>query len=370
MIAPRLFRATLTLALLGATAVETFGGPVIISTRKQVCADQGTDNADAKGPGMTTPGDVGMAILLGNHGYSSRLILDTMITADPALYFEPADPAYAPSLAIWSGSSSSADIPAPPEGVPLMMGEHVTLGNRADRAGSIFMYAGQNSNDPNDATVPAASKYMKVLDPNHPIMAGIPLDAQGRVKIFREPYPNEEKNVPAGGKKNFEYRWCTQALADKAPGTTVLGVLDGAEDRTCFAVVDKGGVLANEQPASARLVQLFLNEDGSGGTRRVFQALTELGQTLFVRAAQWAMGEDVPRYGGFRILEIAPAGAKQVKMTWESDAQHNYRVQASADLNDWQTVVEDVAGAEGTLSRTLDIGQATGTTYLRIARTP
>ena len=57
-------------------------------------------------------------------------------------------------------------------------------------------------------------------------------------------------------------------------------------------------------------------------------------------------------------------------MRWESDAPHNYRVQASADLNDWQTVVEDVAGAEGTLSRTLDIGQATGPTYLRIARTP
>ena len=54
-----------------------------------------------------------------------------------ALYFEPADPAYTPSLAIWSGSSSSADIPAPPVGVPLMMGEHVTLGNRADRAGKI-----------------------------------------------------------------------------------------------------------------------------------------------------------------------------------------------------------------------------------------
>ena len=221
MIAPRLFRATLTLALLGATAVETFGGPVIISTRKQVCADQGTDNADAKGPGMTTPGDVGMAILLGNHGYSSRLILDTMITADPALYFEPADPAYAPSLAIWSGSSSSADIPAPPEGVPLMMGEHVTLGNRADRAGSIFMYAGQNSNDPNDATVPAASKYMKVLDPNHPIMAGIPLDAQGRVKIFREPYPNEEKNVPAGAPLRPSALRCgTLATNGKSAATT------------------------------------------------------------------------------------------------------------------------------------------------------
>ncbi|MBM3832623.1 MAG: hypothetical protein FJ403_05000 [Verrucomicrobia bacterium] len=158
-----------------------------------------------------------------------------------------------------------------------MMGEHVTLGNNAGRAGSIFMYNGTQSTDPNEAGSPPATKYMKVIAPDHPIMAGIPLDAQGRVKIFREPYPDEERFVPTGGKKNFEYRWCTQAKADAATGVTVLGVLDGAEERTCLAVVDKGGMLASGQAAGARMVHMFTNENGSGGSRRVFLALTELG---------------------------------------------------------------------------------------------
>ena len=38
---------------------------------------------------------------------------------------------------------------------------------------------------------------MKVLLPNHPIMQGIPLDAQNRVKIWRDPYPDENAHVLA-----------------------------------------------------------------------------------------------------------------------------------------------------------------------------
>src|SRR5919108_718955 len=106
----------------------------------------------------------------------------------PAAFLNPVDTNFAISLIIMSGSGGSADTPPPPPGIPLMMGEHVCLGDRTDRQGSIFMYSnGTQSSDPNEGT--GASKYMKVTATNHPILQGIPLDAQSRVKIFREAYP-------------------------------------------------------------------------------------------------------------------------------------------------------------------------------------
>jgi hypothetical protein len=361
-----LIALTITIASISRSAA----GIVVISTRKNICADQGADNIDAKGPGMTTPGDVAIGNLLGNYGYSSRLILDVLLGAEPTTYLEPADTNLNIGLLICSGSSGSTDVPAPPPGIPVMMGEHVTLGNRTDRPGSIFMYNGSASNDPNESSTPAATKYMKVIAPDHPIMAGIPLDSQGRVKIFREPYPDEELHVPTGGKKNFEYRWCTQTAADKASGTIILGVLDGAEDRACLAVADKGGMLANSQAAGARLVHIFMNENGSGGSRRVFLALTDVGRLIFVRAAQWAMGEELPRHRSIRITEIKPVAAQNVKLSWESSARQNYQIQASTDLNDWQTVVDDLIGADGTLSRNLQIAEMPQAVFLRLRATP
>jgi hypothetical protein len=356
------------LSLMTANVVSIDAGVILISTRKNVCTDQGADNLEGRGPGMTTPGDVAMGTLLGNYGYSSRVILDVLLGQEPGTYFNPPDENLAIDLVIWSGSSSSADVPAPPAGIPLMMGEHVTLGNNAARAGSIFMYQGTQSSDPNEST--SASKYMKVVAPNHPIMAGIPLDDQARVKIFREQYPDEESHVPAGGRRNFEYRWCTQVVADKAAGTTVLGVLDGAEERSCFAIVDKGGVLANDQPASARMVQMFTNENGSGGSRRVFLALTELGQVLFVRAAKWAMGEELQPYQTFKILEVKQAGPQSVRVSWESSAKHNYNIQASTVGSDWHSVIDEVTGVDGAASSILNISAGPQALFLRVRRTP
>ncbi|MBI4662740.1 MAG: hypothetical protein HY735_28330 [Verrucomicrobia bacterium] len=368
----------LALAITAATGLETLGGVIMISTRNPQDTQFGTEFVtDEKGPGMVTPGDVAMASRLSDYGYSCRLILDKLlgpaastIGQDPQAFLQPANKDLALSLIIMSGSGGSADTPPPPPGVPLMMGEHVCVGNNAGRMGSIFMYNGTTSSDPNEASSPPATKYMKVVAPDHPIMAGIPLDAQGRVKIFREPYPEEELHVPPGGKKNFEYRWCTQTKADAAAGITVLGVLDGAEDRVCFAVVEKGGRLANGEAASARLVQMFTNEQGSGGSRRVFLAVTEIGQILFVRAAKWAMGEEVPRFKTIRILDAKPAGGQTVAMSWESSAKQNYAIQASADLRDWQTVISDLVGVEGTLSRTLEIKEAPQPLFLRVAALP
>ncbi|MBI2948918.1 MAG: hypothetical protein HYY23_14855 [Verrucomicrobia bacterium] len=368
----------LALALTATSSIPTQAGVILISTRNAQDTQFGTEfTTDEKGPGMVTPGDVAMASRLSDYGYSCRLILDKLlgdaastIGQDKQTFLQPSNKDFAPSLIIMSGSGGSADTPPPPAGVPLMMGEHVCLGNNSGRAGSIFMYNGTASTDPNEASTPPATKYMKVVAPDHPIMAGIPLDAQGRVKIFREPYPEEESHVPTGGKRNFEYRWCTQVKADAAAGTTILGVLDGAEDRVCLAVVDKGGTLANNEKASARLVHMFTNEQGSGGSRRVFMATTEIGQVIFVRAAKWAMGEELPRYKALRIVEAKAAGLQGVKLTWESSAKQNYRIQASTDLNAWNTVVDDVAGADGLLSRTLEVGAVSRTMFLRVAAMP
>ena len=210
---------------------------------------------------------------------------------------------------------------------------------------------------------------MKVIDPEHPIMKGIPLDDQGRVKIFRDRYPEEELHVPTGGKSNYEWRWCTQVVADKAAGTTVLGVLDGAEDRSCLAVMDVGGVKADETTTDVRLVHLFLNENGSGGSRRVFNALTDLGRIIFLRSAKWAMGEELAPYKSFKILDITPGGQK-VTLKWEGEASHNYRLVASDNLVNWSTVVEDIPGVDGTVTREFDISAAPQTLFLQIASLP
>jgi hypothetical protein len=274
------------------------------------------------------------------------------------------------NLVIWSGSSASADVPAPPGGIPLMMGEHVTLGNRTDRTGSIFMYNGQDSSDPNESSSPAATKYMRVLQPAHPIFEGIPLDPDNRIRIFREPYPGEELHVPEGGKPNYEYRWCTQAAADAAAGTTVLGVLDGAEDRACFAVTDAGGQLANGETSEVRRVHMFTNENGSGGSRRVFLALTPLARLLFVRAAQWAIGEELTPYQPLRIRDATSDSPGQVRVSWDGSSNSLYQVHASADIRNWQSVVGDIPGIEGVMNRTLDVSGVSGPVFLQVAALP
>jgi hypothetical protein len=362
----------LALALTSSVFVETQAGVVMITTRKNMDTAYGTDRFEIRGPGMTSPGDVAMGILLGNHGYSSRLVVEVLLaSANPlnerTTLLAPSDPAFNISLIIMSGSSTSADVPEPPtaEGIPVMMCEHATLGNRTDRAGSIFMYNGQNSSDPNEGT--GATKYMKVIAPNHPIMQGIPLDSQSRVKIFRERYPNEEKGVPMGGRPNYEYRWCTQAVADAVPDTTILGVLDGAEDRSCLAVVDVGGTLANGSPATARLVHMFTNENGSSGSRRVFLALTELGQAIFVRAARWAMGETLEPHPSFQIASIQRPDPKNIMLSWAASSGLNYKIQASTDFSNWQTVVEDLIGVDGNLSHTMNVEAAPQTLFFRVA---
>lgn len=366
------------LAVAASTAVQALGGVVLISTRYQQDTQGGTEYyTDEKGPGMATPGDIAMGSLLADNGYTFRIVLDRLLGPnasafgqDPATFLIPVNTNMNPMLAIMSGSGASADTPPPPEGVAIMMGEHVCLGANAGRVGSIYMYKGTSSTDPNESSTPPATKYMKVMAPDHPIMKGIPLDPQGRVRIFRDAYPEEMAHKPEGGKNNYEYRWCTQTTADAAPGTTVLGVLDGDEAKSCLAVAEVGGMLGNDATATVRLVHMFLNENGSGGSRRVFLALTDMGRALFLRAAQWAMGEELQPYKSFKILDITPTGAQAVKLSWEGSPFHNYKIQASDDLETWSTVVEDVAGVDGVAARTLDISAAPSTLFLRVGAMP
>ena len=230
--------SALALAVAATTGVQALAGVVLISTRYQ--QDTGDGNTeyytDEKGPGMSTPGDAAMGAALGDYGYSFRLVLDRLLGAlsanygqDPATFLVTANPDMAPMLAIMSGSGASNDTPPPPAGVPVMMGEHVCLGNNAAKPGSLFLYNGTSSSDPNSGSSPLPSLYMKVIAPDHAIMKGFPLDAQGRVKIFRSPYPEEDLHIPTGGNKNYEFRWCTQVVADAAAGTTVWACWTGTK---------------------------------------------------------------------------------------------------------------------------------------------
>jgi hypothetical protein len=155
----------------------------------------------------------------------------------------------------------------------------------------------------------------------------------------------------------------------------VLGVLAGdtatdGTNRVCFAVADIGRLDAKGDMVTNRLVHMFTNEQGSGGPRRVFNTVTDLGRVLFLRAAKWAMGETLQPYQGFNIIDVTPAGAQAIKLSWQGSAQYSYTVQASADLFAWQTVTGDVAGIDGAVSRTLNIAAAPQTLYLRVARLP
>jgi hypothetical protein len=377
-------------------------GVIVITTRANQDTAAGSEYlTDEKGPGMVSPGDVAMVHLLGDYGYTCRLLLDRLVSSraggfcstppdpfpwSPATGLVNAD--FTPMLIIHSGSSAGADVPMRnTEGIPVMMGEHTDLGDRAN-VGAIYMYSnGGASTDPNGTATSGPSKYMKVINTTHPIMQGIPLDAQGRVKIWREPYPEENAYRPVGGFENYQYRWCAIPAAGAAPATTVLGLLDGQESFAVFAVAEAGGILAtNTNPASpnvgiaetnsARLVHIFVNDTGSNNPRRIFNSLTDLGRILFVRAAKWAMGETLTPYQSLGLIRISALGGQQIQLEWEGSASKNYKVLGTQNLlgpnnfSNWQTVAQDIPGSNGTVSVKFDISNAAQIAFLRVAPMP
>src|SRR2546427_67013 len=95
-----LWAGAAALAITVSSQVEVIAqtnGTILISTRKsQDLSFSTTDAYDQKGPGQASQGDVAMAELLGDYGYSARIICDAAIAADVAaggtLYVTPANP--------------------------------------------------------------------------------------------------------------------------------------------------------------------------------------------------------------------------------------------------------------------------------------
>jgi len=364
------------------------------------------DGWDYKGPGQTTPGDVAMGELLADFGYSIRVTISREVfagasnnytgiefyypgeghtIANPLAYLHPtnsvsgeADTNFDVALIIQSGSGAgNYSVPMRQYGVPIMCGEHQALSDRPTKPGSIFMY--KNGSQSSDAYGPAAGQYMKVLAPNHPIMQGIPLDAEGRVKVIRDAYPEENAHIPTDGYKNWgPYDYPVQWATNAAPATTVLGVLDTNTNRSCFAVADVGGLLSNGEANTARLVHFFVCEGGSGDSRRCFNALSDLGRVIFVRAAKWAMGETLTPYQPLGIIKVAQLNATQIQLAWTGTATKNYKILGTANILgpnnylNWQTVAQDIPGVDGVDATTakLDISAGPQYAYLRVMPVP
>ncbi|MEO6034854.1 MAG: hypothetical protein ABIQ35_06340 [Verrucomicrobiota bacterium] len=377
-------------------------GVILITTRfgQDISLSSGDLN-DIKGPGQVSPGDAAMSTVLAQNGYSSRYLIDvelnptrvnpvTGLSGNPEFYIFPSNTNFNASLIINSGTSGSADIGAPnTNGVPIMMGEHSCISDVGRPShNSLYMYHGANNSDDVKDTEPnqGASQYMVVIATNHPIMQGIPLDAQGRVKIFRDPFPEENSHVPLGGKPNYEYAWTTIDASLAAPGTTVIGLLGGNTNRACFAVADIGAQLANgsadpdhpwqiafgDNKAHQRLVHWMVNDQGSGGARRCFTSMTEVGRLIFIRTVKWAIGEPLAPAETFKVIDVTPVGRGTVQIRWQGSALKHYQLLANADLNttDWKTVVEDIPGTDGIVSRTFDFSAAPQTLFMRIKATP
>jgi len=269
-------------------------GTFLVSSR-----NQGFATPFGEGP---TAGDMAMVILLQNAGYRGKLVPDVNLPDSIADLEARGDTL---ELVILSGSSSSGDVQAVPAGVAAMMGEHVTLQN-SSRTGYIPFYTdnGQSADSNRWSQDASKTQYIKIVNTTHPITQGIQTDANGMVKILRDPYPTEDaycRPDPAVDsttpyKKNYEFAWPQEPISAAAPGLTVLAVNPFDESLAVFAVLDKGATMANGQAASARYVHIFVNDNGSGGTRRRFIALNETGRLLFVRAAQWALGDPLSSF--------------------------------------------------------------------------
>jgi hypothetical protein len=218
----------------------------------------------------------------------------------------------------------------------------------------------------------------------HPIMQGIPLDANDCVKIYRDPYPEEVAasglgHMPAGGNPLWQWDIPYQRVANAAPCTTVLGLMGSDDTKAIFAVADPDKLLAVNpelgyaQTNKIRMVHYYVSEGGGNSYRRVFNSLSDMGRLIFVRAAKWAMGETLQPYQSLNIKKVSALGGGQLRLEWDGSALKNYKILGSADLfapaKSWQTVAQDIPGA-ATVTTTLDVSAAPQYAFLRVMPTP
>jgi len=377
------------------------------------------DMDDNRGSGYS-PGDSAMCELLQDNGYSTKLLPDKALNMvafgggtcldvfgspnNPSLYYDghsgPANPAafnelLTPMLVVISGSGSSADV-APPNtnGIPVVCGENAIIGatdsgpsgaTPASHA-SLCLYSHRSVGNRTSPTTDGL--YMRVLNPNHPIMQGIPLDAQSRVKIWRDPYPDENAHVlTPGGLPNYQISWCCANIASgqsiPAPGLNIIGVLDTATNQVVFAVIERGGGLgdttqdplnpwSNYTSAPSRIVHMFVNEQGGSNTRRCFNALTVWGRILFVRACKWAMEEDLAPFQGLGIVDVSLVGPSTIRLGWTGSIHNNYRIDGTTDFASWSPIVDSITnnGDGVRVTRTLNIASAPQAVFMRVAALP
>jgi hypothetical protein len=408
-------------------------GVIIITTRtavdafwRQQSSSQLWDGDDPAGPGVVSPGDAAMGELLGDHGYTVRVLPEQTLhyvnnqggqsvdwlsnPNDPQPYYQGSGGAsvtkanFAPNvlwsamLVIMSGSGGSGDmVPPNTNGIPIICGENAVLGDSTagvpvSHAELFFYGTGNGSKNTSNKTDPVVNgMYMTVVNPTHPIMQGIPLDAQNRVQIFRAPYPEEKLHNAPGGKSNYEISWtcsdCSSGKSIPAPGMTILGRLSSDTNQVVFSVIDAGGGLAdttadasnpwfNFTTAPVRMVHFFVNEDGSGGIRRAFNALTDIGKVIFVRTCKWAMGETLEPYQPLGLIRVSQVGSQQIQLSWDGTATKNYKVLGTHNLlgpgnfSNWQTVAQDIPGSNGPVSVKLDFSAAPQYAFLRIMPVP
>jgi hypothetical protein len=403
-------------------------GTIIVTTRAAgdghffLQSSSTTDDMDDnRGPGYS-PGDSAMCELLQDNGYSTKLLPDKALNAvafgggtclnvigaanNPALYYDghsgPANTAsfnelLTPMLVVLSGSGSSADV-APPNtlGIPIVCGESAVIGatdsgpsgaTPASHA-SLCLYSHRSVGNRVDPV--ADGLYMRVLNPTHPIMQGIPLDAQGRVQIWRKPYPDENAHVlTPGGLPNYQISWCCANVASgqsiPAPGLNIIGVLDTTTNQVVFAVMERGGGLGdttqdslnpwfNYTVAPSRLVHMFVNEQGGNQVRRCFNALTVWGRIIFVRACKWAMEENLPPFQGLGVIDVSLVSPSTLRLGWTGSIHNNYRIDGTASVvnPNWVPISDSIVnnGDGVRVTRTLNIASAPQAVYMRIAMLP
>jgi hypothetical protein len=168
----------------------------------------------------------------------------------------------------------------------------------------------------------------------------------------------------------------------------VIGVLGGFPERACFAVADVGAQLADyttgdpEHPwsiafgdnkAHQRLVHFWINDQGSGGSRRCFNSLTDIGRVIFIRTVKWALGETLQPYQGVGLIRVSKVGAQQIQLEWDGVPTKHYRILGTsniagpADRSNWQTVAQDIAVNNGVASAKFDVTGTVQYAFLRVA---
>jgi hypothetical protein len=119
---------------------------------------------------------------------------------------------------------------------------------------------------------------------------------------------------------------------------------------------------------------MFVNENGSGNTRRSFNALTVWGRILFIRACKWAMEENLQPYQGLGIIDVGLISPTTIRLGWTGSIHNNYRIDGTASLinPNWVPVVDSIVnnGDGARVTRTLNMASAPQAVFMRVAVLP